>query len=143
MDRPNLKVIRPIQRKPSSVLKQILYPQYIAEVDIQIPRALGKPRRFKVFLLADGCTGKVVRCDGWPNINRENSPQETVSPRVNMENATTNMIDFASRKIARKYQSYWKPQIEVEHLKLVYKIFWMIDTNCAIDSLTAKKLEFS
>lgn len=138
-----IDIMQPLADEPVFTEKTILYPQYLAEVFINIPRAIGRPRKFKVILLVDGCTGKVLRCDSWPNLKKMDKPYESVRLRLNKEKAETFIRDYAKRKIARRYLTYWKPRIDIKPLHIVYKVFWMTDRTCAIDSISSRKLTFS
>ncbi|HLS65433.1 MAG TPA: hypothetical protein VK029_00370 [Pseudogracilibacillus sp.] len=143
MDKNNNAIIKPSVNEPSVIEKLILYPYYLSEVVIRIPRAIGRPRMFKLFLLVDGCTGKVLRCDSWPRLQRADSVYEYVSVKINSEEAKLYMIDYARKKIVRRYMTYWKSSIEITRFRGVYKIFWMTDPTCAVDSLSAHRLTFS
>lgn len=143
MDENNAVIIKPSVDEPSVVEKLILYPYYLSEIVIRIPRAIGRPRTFKLFLLVDGCTGKVLRCDSWPRLQRAESVYESVSVKIKSDEATLYMIDYARKKIVRRYMTYWKSNIEITRFRRVYKIFWMTNPTCAVDSLSAHRLMFS
>lgn len=144
MDDLDVKIIKPNINKPIFVTRTLLYPQYIAKVTIDIPRALGKPRRFIVFLLVDGCTGKVSRSDSWPQfIQSLDQEEEQIPCKINMGEAQEHIFEYATKKIARRYLTYWKPVIEINTLSYVYKLFWMTRSKSVVDSLSANELTFS
>lgn len=66
MDNTDIKLIKPLMQKPAFIEKQLLYPQFLGEITISVPRVIGRARKFRIVLLVDGCTGKILRCDSWP-----------------------------------------------------------------------------
>jgi|SRR5699024_3283469 len=144
MDDSEVKVIKPNINRPIFVTRTLLYPQYMTKVTIDIPRALGKPRRFIVFLLVDGCTGKVSRSDSWPQfIQHLDGEEEQIPCKINKEEAQEHIREYATKKIARRYLTYWKPVIEINTLSFVHKLFWMTRSKSVVDSLSANELMFS
>lgn len=144
MAKVNIVIIQPSIDKPIFVKKRILYPKYLAEAVVCIPRVIGRPRKYKVFLLVDGCTGQTLRADSWPNLKSiHDINEDIVSFTVSEEDATIYINDYAAKKIARRYFSYWEPYTNIINLKKVYKIFWMTNSDSVVDSLSARKLMFS
>lgn len=143
MDNLDVKMIKPNINKPIFIKKTLLYPQYMAKVIIDIPRALGRPRRFIVFLLIDGCTGKVSRSDSWPEIIKAGEDKEQIPLKINFEKAQEHIHEYATKKIARRYLTYWKPVIEINKLSFAYKVFWMTRSRSVVDSLSSNELTFS
>lgn len=138
----SMAVIRPLAMMPKEAKRKIYYPQYVAEVTISIPRLIGRPRVFRVFLLADGCVGKVVRCDIWPDFEQMQEHCETVTTRIEPERAKNAMQEYAIKRIARRYHSYWQPEITIDRFQKVYKIFWVTNPKCVVDSVSNKKMRF-
>src|SRR5699024_10440570 len=108
MNNFELKVIQPNISNPVFVKKTILYPQYMAKVKVDVPRASLKPRRFIVYLLVDGCTGKVSRSDSWPVVITAQQSEEKIPTRLSTKEAKECLNEYALKKIARRYLTYWE-----------------------------------
>ena len=143
MNNFELKVIQPNISNPVFVKKTILYPQYMAQVKVDVPRAILKPRRFIVYLLVDGCTGKVSRSDSWPVVITAQQSEEKIPTRLSTKEAKECLNEYALKKIARRYLTYWEPSITIDKLVKLYKIFWLVDSNSVVDSLSSRKLNIS
>src|SRR5699024_5958597 len=137
----DVKIIKPNNNKPIFVTRTLLYHQNRANVTNDIPRALCKPRRRIVPLLVDGCTGKICSSDSWPQFMKSLEGKEDQNPsKISMEEAREHIFEYATKKIARRYLTYWKPVIEVNTLSYVYKLFWMTRSKSVVDSLSANEL---
>lgn len=137
-----LRHIKANYEKPMKINKDILYPQYVALVKVEIPRIIGQPRIIRSYVMVDGGTGKVVRCNDWPTFESKTDVSEVIETIVSETVAKKNIEAYALKRLARKYLTYWKPTVTIERFDTTYKLFWLTDPVTAVDSISNRKLSF-
>lgn len=138
-----IKGIKANYRRPSAIKKEILYPQYIGLVKVEIPRLFFSPRVIRSYVIVDGGTGKTVRCNAWPSFEDYTTDGvNLIRERIQTEEAKIQIIEFARKRLARKYLSYWNPIIYIEKFEKTYKLFWLTDEKTVIDSISNRVLSF-